>query len=462
MKLESDLKRHICEYYEARILSGYCRCGDPLPSIHKVSAAFQVSVPTVRDALTALEQQGYVTVDARKAARVTCRIPLSVCRQNAAEYFVPRADGILDLVRGGHLLLLPCWNAGIEGWKKEENPFPSDVIAPHVVLYITVLNRLQNRLLINLYWEILHYARFPFLMRQEDAALSGSMADRQGPDALADLCQGLTDTFTQHVKSLFTFIEEARIGYSLEQTAPVPFQWRIYRHQPQLRYSFASHLIRGIMYHRYPVGSKLPSLSCLAKQHGISVNTVRRTLNLLEKLGVVESHQGKRSTVRMEAAAFDVDEPEIREGLRLYLDALHIVELTLHPVMLHVLENASPKVHKELETGFAAMREQGKSNTCFEVIFAFIIKHSAFAIVRECYNTLLDLITWGFPLALYRLFGHSLHEQYLDFNIRAERHLQDQNWSGFSYDCMGLMSDERRQALAFISQKSGRPTDWQH
>ena len=121
------------------------------------------------------------------------------------------------------------------------------------------------------------------------------------------------------------------------------------------------------------------------------VNTVRRTLNLLEKLGVVESHQGKRSTVRMEAAAFDVDEPEIREGLRLYLDALHIVELTLHPVMLHVLENASPKVHKELETGFAAMREQGKSNTCFEVIFAFIIKHSAFAIVRECYNTLLDL-----------------------------------------------------------------------
>jgi len=469
LKLESDLNRHIYEYYEARILSGYYHYGDPLPSIHKVSAAFRVSVLTVRVALAALAQQGYVTLDARKVARVAYQIPNTNYQKNAMEYFVPRSGGIVDLTQGGRLLLKPCWDAGLQEWKQKDWPafqellqtsLPNDVVAPHVVLYIAALSILQNRLLINLYWEIIHYTRFPFLIKGDNAALYSGVAGHSYHETVLHLNRELEDACNQRVKELFAFIDEAETQLSLEQIHPIPFRWRIYRKQPQLRYSLASHIIRGIMYHQYPVGSQLPSLSKLAELHEISVNTVRRTLSLLEKLGVVESHQGKRATIRMEAVPFDVNEPDIHEGLRLYLDALQIIELTIQPVIFHILETASSDVQESLTETFTNMREQQVSNSCFEVIFAFIYKQSPLAIVQECYSRLLELIAWGFPLVLYRLSGSNLNMQYLDFNIRAEQHLKDRNWIGFSYDWKELITKERQQALAFIAEKSNHSPVW--
>lgn len=466
MKLESELSRHIYEYYETRILSGFYHCGDPLPSIHKVSSAFKVSSLTVRTALAALEQQGYVTVDARKTAKVIYQTPDSNYRKDAAAYFVPRADGILDLTQGGELLLKPCWDAALLEWEKGnwasfqemvQYSVPNDVVAPHVVLYIVGLSALHNKLLINLYWEIIHYIRFPFLLRVDGDALYIGGENRSQQEMIQHLNGVLVDTYRQHVKELSAFIDEVRVQYSLQQVEPIPFRWRVYRQQPQMRYSLASHIIRGILYRNYPVGSKLPSLSQMAKLHGVSVNTVRRTLALLDKMGVVESHRGKRATIRMEAAPFDVDDPEIRGGLRLYLDALQIIELTIQPVMLQLLEAASPQVREELRAAFTQMRERERSSVCFEVIFWFVEKHCTFALVKECYSVLLDLITWGFPLTLYRLSGRSLHGEYLEFIQRGEQHLREHNWAAFSLDCRDLMAGERQQASAFIAQKRDTP-----
>ena len=64
-----------------------------------------------------------------------------------------------------------------------------------------------------------------------------------------------------------------------------------------MRYTLASILIRKILYGVYPVGSYLPSLPELAERYGASLTTVRRTLALLEELGVTESFQGKGTLV---------------------------------------------------------------------------------------------------------------------------------------------------------------------
>ena len=71
MKKDNGLYRLVYEYYEARILLGCYTCGDKLPSIPKISDIFHLAPTTIRSALSMLEQEELIKVDARKAAVVT-------------------------------------------------------------------------------------------------------------------------------------------------------------------------------------------------------------------------------------------------------------------------------------------------------------------------------------------------------------------------------------------------------
>lgn len=41
-------------------------------------------------------------------------------RRNAAAYFVPRREGIRDLIQAQKLLIEPLWQAGLRCWSKAE------------------------------------------------------------------------------------------------------------------------------------------------------------------------------------------------------------------------------------------------------------------------------------------------------------------------------------------------------
>lgn len=66
MEFDVGVYSLIYEYYEARILCGYYRFDDRLPSIPRISAFFQVAPATVRSALSLLEEKGYVAVNAKR------------------------------------------------------------------------------------------------------------------------------------------------------------------------------------------------------------------------------------------------------------------------------------------------------------------------------------------------------------------------------------------------------------
>lgn len=101
--MEGTYERYklIYDYYAARICFGRCAFGDSLPAIPRIASEFHVAVPTVRSALARLEADGLIRVEAKKAARVVYRAGSARFRENAARYFVPRREGILDIVRTG-------------------------------------------------------------------------------------------------------------------------------------------------------------------------------------------------------------------------------------------------------------------------------------------------------------------------------------------------------------------------
>ena len=101
MKTDSGRYQLVYDYYETRILYGFYIRGEHLPSILKICAIFQLAPATVRSRAEAAGKRGYIKVAARKAAEVVYKARPGQFRKNAAEYFVPRKEGIIDLFQSG-------------------------------------------------------------------------------------------------------------------------------------------------------------------------------------------------------------------------------------------------------------------------------------------------------------------------------------------------------------------------
>ena len=109
-------------------------------------------------ALDKLEKNGYIESEERKVARVVYQGTEETFRENAAKYFVPRKEGILDFEYAGELLFFPMWKIGvhnletdIRGNLNENHDTVMDQTVPiPVKLYFEVLRTFHNDLLLNL------------------------------------------------------------------------------------------------------------------------------------------------------------------------------------------------------------------------------------------------------------------------------------------------------------------------
>ena len=187
----------------------------------------------------------------------------------------------------------------------------------------------------------------------------------------------------------------------MENVKPVHFQCNIYSRRPQLRYTLASRLIREMLDQTYPAGSYLPSLPQLAGTYGVGVNTVRRTLELLSRLGLVRSRHGKGTLVCEQPGEMDLESPEIRDGFRLYRESLQFLALTIRPVARCALESAAPEAAAELKRRLSCLKGEERC-LCLERILDFIVVQCPSMFVRECYGMVRQLAAWGYPLELQR------------------------------------------------------------
>ncbi|MCJ7835172.1 GntR family transcriptional regulator [Cuneatibacter sp. NSJ-177] len=454
MKTDSGLHRLVYEYYEARIQYGFYSYRERLPSIPQICGIFQMAPATVRSALALLEKEGYIQVDARRAAQVIYQASPSRFRENAAKYFVPREAGILDLAQSGLLLFEPLWEEGLRRWGEKEwkmlrdgiqKPSQGAVSMP-VLFYLLALGTFRNRLLLNLYWETIRYIRFPYLADEEKEKAAGLILKEGSKDEIISMLREKFElSYGEAAGSLFRFIRKARSEFSLETEKPVPFRWNIYRRRPQLRDNLAARIVREIIDGKYSLIGYLPSLPKMAEQYGVAVNTVRRTMNVLEGLGLVEARQGKGYRICGGTLRIDFSKTEIKEGLRLYQEALQLSALTIRPVILHTLEHSGEKEREKLTQDFIRLREDGKSYLGFDVVLAYIEEHCPLALVRECYGRIRELLCWGYPFVRIRFRQSDLHEAYREKMAQAEHHLKAWEAAAFADDWKLLMEQEERQ-----------------
>lgn len=438
MEKNEGLYQLIYDYYESRILFGSYRYGEPLSSVSQICANFRLGRNTVQAALNRLEKNGYIKTEERKVARVIYQATEEDFRENAANFFVPRREGILDFGYVGELMFAPLWNAGVQNLKQgtpdyaywNQNKEKGTVPVP-IKVYCDVLSTFHNELLLNLYWQCLRYLNFlyPPKNREENDRVAELIA-RQEMDELKREIDGCLDGQQAQV---LEFVDFAAKAYHLESVAPVRFHWTIYRRRPQVRYTLASVIIREILRGSYPVGTYLPSLPGMAEQYQVSLSTVRRTLEVLSALGVTRTYMGIGTKVCLEPVDIDIlNGSEIRENLRLHGEGMQILALTVRGVTLFTLESAAKEKREQLLQQMIKLHGRTSSILYIDVLLSFIAAECPSAIIRECYDKLRELAAWGYIFSAVLLRNGQLSHSYTGFLEKLEADLRAGDLAAFS------------------------------
>lgn len=462
MTESTGINRLVYDFFEARILYGYYSYGENLPSISKICSMFDMAPATVRVALSQLEKKSYIRVDARKAAKVTYRARPDEIRENIAVYLLRREEGIADILHTGRHLFGNLWEIGLCHWEEDTLKRlrsalanPAQGMAPMPVeFYLLALTGLKNGLITNLYWDIIQYLLFPYLKNYEEEEITPQDI---GGDSVEEVIAVLERLFAQMDEGaagrVFDFMDRYREEYP--EVRAVPFEWTVYRQRPQIRYTLVSRIIREIMSGNYEEGCYLPSLPNLSERYGVAVSTVRRTLTMLEDLGMVRPYQGKGVKVCIEPGRLDCSGKDIREGMHLYRESLELLTLTIGQVSRYMLEALPEEKRSMLADLFAGIHREGKSYLCFERYLVFIRTECPSALIRECYSQILELMAWGYPFALLKRQDQNLHLEYDGFVSEAVTCLEEGNVLAFSENWVRLMTSEMRQFSCYYGNSVG-------
>ncbi len=452
---EKLIYKLVYDYYETRILMGVCRYGEVLPSISRIGEGFRMAPRTVRAALTRLEENGYIEVSARKAARVIYRVSGDRFRENAALYFVPRRAGIIDSCRAGLLLVEPVWeyardNIDKDTWhqlKERLSQAGKIDLSVSTRLHLFAFDKMQNKLFANFYWELLRYTRLPYLYGNDTHSERGRTLPTDIEESGAGFMRETSEKdFGEDMRNLLMFCSEAEEEYGLQEMEPVPFCWNVYWQRPQLCYTLVSRIITEIMKGTYPIGSSLPSVSQMSEQLNVSYRTLRRTLSILDSLGIISCHQGKVSEVCSDIGPIDFERAEVKEGFRLYRDSLQFMALTVRPVLLYTLQNVGKETSDSLAAEFEEIYRQDTCYRCFKLASDFITANCPLATVRECYRVLSEFMVWGYPFVLSSVKRPNLREEYTKVIGKAEELLKNEEWERFSDNWKSLLENELQKA----------------
>lgn len=463
MEKHNGLTELIYEYYESRILFGVYRYGEQLSSVPQICASFRVGRNTVLAALNRLEKNGYIETKERKIACVAYQGKREIFRENAAKYFIPRRDGIIDFENAGQFLFLPIWEIGLHVVEFDSQSYTygnqktarTVSVPTPTKLYFNILRTFDNALLINLYWQCLRYLNFLF-PRRDEKQVEYSVEGMLSMEQIHQIKQGYDDYFTEMQDEVLDFIESACEEYHLENVEQIPFSWTIYRRRPQVRYTLASEIIREILWERYTVGSSLPSLPKMAELYGVSLSTVRRTLDVLHSLGVTTTYMGIGTKVCLQKVDIDILKiSEIRENLKLHGEGMEILALTVYGVTLFTLQSASEEKKSELLEQIKQLHGKTSSILCIDVLLSFISVECPSAIIRECYKKLRELSAWGYILSAVLMENGELITILDHFIIQLETDLQTNNLPAFARHWRLFIEKKRKffyEKLPFLKE----------
>lgn len=406
----------IYDYFTSRILFGYYQQGDRLPSISYICQQFQVSPLTARAALLRIREEGYIETIERRCSTVTFQ-PDELQEREYRKSFLSRKEGMSDICRSSAVLFGPiarCYfqeqsEASLKRIRSQLKKMKGHPAKQITTFYSEAMRPLNNPLVLNLFWEVVRYLRTPYLQRPANYEDTGEQAAEHIERMLALAEAGDAEkaveemqTFSRNVTQLF--FESLSVSFDVaEQVKAIPFEWRIYWEHPQLCYTLAAEMMRRIDARLYGQNELLPSCQSLAQEYGVSLITMRRTLELLGDIRITETQNGVGTRVLSgkRAGVPNFSHIQIRRSLILFLQALQICALTCENVVTDTLSSLDSEGFLALDRKLQRLIQEQTTSLLGGTCLQFIGENNPSAFIREVYRQLYQLLLWGHSLQNY-------------------------------------------------------------
>lgn len=176
MELGQGFSDLIYDYLVLRFRFQYYKSGERLPAIDALCSQFGVSSLTIKAALKRLQREGYISMHSGRCSTVLFRQSGGELDAFAIRFFSERRVAIPDLYQSSELVVTPMLIKGFQ--RMDQRDFTvleqlAEQSNPEALLrfYCYILQKAENPLGINLFWENTLFLGLPFPMQDRGHTL---------------------------------------------------------------------------------------------------------------------------------------------------------------------------------------------------------------------------------------------------------------------------------------------------
>lgn len=400
-----------------RIQLGFYDGEGHFPSVSEIACKYQASYCPAQRALKMLERDGLI-----RPCRGRTTVVLNRPYANYLEtgIFRQRALALSDLNRSLKLLSPPICLQSIYHMDDVivEKPLPVSTAHPGQLLYDLFeysIKVLKNPTILSLYYDIGSFVQSSFF----DILGAGRGKEHSRPflqDIWQNYLQCIIDRDKQPQESARQQLEHLALVFFREPEkylaafpSPGPddpqeaFTWVPCKGRTRYCDIVAIDMICKINQGIYPVGALLPNGSVLADIYHVSDITMRRTISLMNKLGVTKTFNGVGTRVISRGDSsipYKLKDMTLDNNMKSYLEALQILAITGCSVFRYVFPHIPEDVRDDIALAASIPQEKRSMTAALNAGMQAVIRHCPLAAIREIYSKITLLLLKGSVLRL--------------------------------------------------------------
>jgi DNA-binding GntR family transcriptional regulator len=422
MEGKKTLHDYLYENLKEQILTGYYKYGGTLPSMNQLCETYHVGIRTVRDVLGELRDQGMIRTEERKPSVIVYRKPekgdagsdvLSVLQRKTSvlavyetmEHVMPRlfacsvqACGTQTAMELFRHLKRSRRKEVYTRWKSSSNVLYNLLDASRNLLFRDIFTSLEIGARIPFFLEPEYRPPFPSCCSEYDDPMWMAQAVATGDiQVIQERFARMYRSLRHDIKLYLEWIESGIGTGNIEQKSS--YSWNAERGRDHYYMQITRDLIDRIGLGIYPDGSFLPPEAALAREYGVSLATIRRSMSMLNRLGFCRTYNVKGTQVTLfndQATLLSMKNKVHKKDTLLYLSGLQFMALASGPAALM----AVPLIGK----GEIGCMEQELAGP-YAVPISILMRHIIAALPLEPYRIILQqvgsILHWGYYYSFY-------------------------------------------------------------